>query len=130
MKKLSLAWTDNDFTEWPHDPNTVAEILTARLVRGHEALIDQFRQLKVRSRIIKQMANMYIENRYEDLVKKENVIKLLAARDGNLKERFKEHINKRVDEQYPPSIFILTKAAFLKPFATKLWRLWTKNLCS
>ena len=51
------------------------------------------------------MANIYIENRDEDLVKKENVIKLLAARDGNLKERFKEHIKQRVDEQYPPSTF-------------------------
>ena len=91
-EKLSEAWADNDFTQWPLDPNTVAEILTVRLVRGHEALIDQFRQLKVRSRIIKQMANIYIENRYEDLVKKENVIKLLAARDGNLKELSLIHI--------------------------------------
>ena len=42
---------------------------------------------------------------YEELLKKESVIKLNAARDGNLKERFREHINKRVDEQYPPTIF-------------------------
>ena len=105
MKKLSQAWADKDFTHWPLDQDTVAEILTVRLVRGHEALIDQFRQLKVRSRIVKQMANIYIENRYEDLMKNAKVITLLAAKDGNLRERFKEHINKRVDEQYPPSVF-------------------------
>ena len=105
MKKLSQAGADKDFTHWPLDQDTVAEILTVRLVRGHEALIDQFRQLKVRSRVVKQMANIYIENRYEDLVKNEKVITLLAAKDGNLRELFKEHINKRVDEQYPPSVF-------------------------
>ena len=99
MKKLSQAWADKDFTHWPLDQDTVAEILTVRLVRGHEALIDQFRQLKVRSRIVKQMANIYIENRYEDIMKNAKVITLLAAKDGNLRERFKEHINKRVDEQ-------------------------------
>eukprot|EP00973_Karenia_brevis_P030468 4200399-Karenia_brevis.AAC.1 len=42
MKKLSEAWAENDFREWPLDQNTVCEILTVRLVRGHEALIDQF----------------------------------------------------------------------------------------
>ena len=88
MKKLSKAWADNDFTRWPLDQDTVCEILTVRLVRGHEALIDQFRQLKVRSRIVKRMANIYIESHYEELVKKQSVIKLLAARDGDLTQRF------------------------------------------
>eukprot|EP00973_Karenia_brevis_P002408 324857-Karenia_brevis.AAC.1 len=40
MKKLPQAWADNDFREWPLDQDTVCEILTVRLVRGHEALID------------------------------------------------------------------------------------------
>eukprot|EP00973_Karenia_brevis_P047613 6608716-Karenia_brevis.AAC.1 len=81
MKKLSKAWADNDFTEWPRDQDTACGILTARLVRGHEALIDQFPQLKLRSRIAKRMANIYIENHYKELLKKQRVIKLLAARD-------------------------------------------------
>eukprot|EP00973_Karenia_brevis_P075414 10474569-Karenia_brevis.AAC.1 len=51
MKKLSQTWADNDFREWPLDQNAVCEILTVCLVRGHEALIDQSRQLRVRSRI-------------------------------------------------------------------------------
>eukprot|EP00973_Karenia_brevis_P000751 106070-Karenia_brevis.AAC.1 len=40
MKKLSKAWADNDFTEWPSDQDTACEIVTVRIVRGHEALID------------------------------------------------------------------------------------------
>eukprot|EP00973_Karenia_brevis_P005478 746345-Karenia_brevis.AAC.1 len=49
MKKLPKPWAENDFREWPLDQNTVCEILIVRLVRGHEALIGQFRQLRVRS---------------------------------------------------------------------------------
>eukprot|EP00973_Karenia_brevis_P086395 11979291-Karenia_brevis.AAC.1 len=77
----TVAVRDNDFREWPLDQNTVCEILIARLIRGHEALIDQFRQLRVRSKIAKRMANIYIENHSEDLVRKKSVIKLLATRD-------------------------------------------------
>ena len=51
------------------------------------------------------MANIYIESHYADLLKKQRVIKLLAARDGDLKQRFREHINRRIDEKYPPSAF-------------------------
>eukprot|EP00973_Karenia_brevis_P079565 11039836-Karenia_brevis.AAC.1 len=46
MNKLSKALAENDFREWPLDQNTVCEVLTVRLVRGQEALIDQFRQLR------------------------------------------------------------------------------------
>eukprot|EP00973_Karenia_brevis_P058228 8106647-Karenia_brevis.AAC.1 len=70
VRGLSKAWAENDFRERPLDQNTVCELLTVRLVRGHEALIDQFGQLRVRSQEVKQMANIYIENHYEDLVKK------------------------------------------------------------
>eukprot|EP00973_Karenia_brevis_P082209 11397490-Karenia_brevis.AAC.1 len=31
MKKLSKAWAEHDFTEWPLDQDTACEILTARL---------------------------------------------------------------------------------------------------
>ena len=48
---------------------------------------------------------MYIESHYADLLKKERVIKLLATREGDLKEKLQEHINKRVDENYPPNLF-------------------------
>ena len=61
MQKLSAVWADNDFTEWPLDQDTVCKILTLRLVRGHEALIDQFRQLNVRSRIFEKWLKKYIE---------------------------------------------------------------------
>ena len=53
MQKFPAAWAENDFTQWPLDQDTVCEILTLRLVRGHEAVIDQLRQLQVRSRVVK-----------------------------------------------------------------------------
>ena len=80
MQKLSSAWASGDFTEWPLDQDTVCEILTVRFVRGQEALMDQFKQLKVRSRVVKRLANIYIDNHYAELVKKGKVMKLLSAR--------------------------------------------------
>ena len=51
------------------------------------------------------MVNIYIENHYADLVKKEHVVKLLATRDSDLKHKSSEHINRRVDEKSPPNAF-------------------------
>ena len=51
------------------------------------------------------MVNICIENHYADLLKEQHVIKLLATRDGDLKQKFREHINKRVDDNYPSNLF-------------------------
>ena len=70
MPKISAAWAASAFTQWPQDQDTACEILTVCFVRGHEALIDQFRQLRVRSRVVEKLANIYIENHYAELMKK------------------------------------------------------------
>ena len=73
-------------------------------MRGHEALIDQFKELKVRSRVVKEMANIYVENHMTELESLTSVLKLLAARQHShetVRERFQRHINLRVDQEYP-----------------------------
>ena len=65
------------------------------------------------------MAKIYIESHYADLLKKGRVIKLLATRDGDLKQKFRAHINKRVEENYPPNLFDFSDGLFLKPFDVK-----------
>ena len=50
-------------------------------------------------------SNLHIDNHYSDLLKKAKVIKLLAARGNDLRARFREHINQRVDNVYPPAKF-------------------------
>ena len=70
-------------------------------MRGHEALIDLFKELKVRSRVVKEMANLYVEDQLADLLREDSVIKLLAERRGDLRQQFRGHIALRVEAEYP-----------------------------
>ena len=73
-------------------PKIYHRIIFAK-VRGHEALIDQFKELKVRSRVVKQMANIYVENHMTELETLTSVLKLLAARQHShetVRERFND----------------------------------------
>eukprot|EP00973_Karenia_brevis_P036848 5077291-Karenia_brevis.AAC.1 len=73
----------------------MCEIITIRLVRGHEALIDKFRQLKARPTVAKHKVSIYIDNHPSDLVQKHEAVKLLSARQGASRQQFMEHINIR-----------------------------------
>ncbi len=101
MKKLSQAFAQGDFTAWPLDQDSAAPIVRVKLVRGHEALIDLVKELKVRSRVVKEMANLYVENQLADLLREDSVIKLLAERRGDLRDQFREHIALRVEAENP-----------------------------
>eukprot|EP00973_Karenia_brevis_P022622 3113463-Karenia_brevis.AAC.1 len=105
MCKLSDAFANNDSREWPLEQDTVREIITVRLVRGHEALTYQFKQLKVPSRIVKQMASIYADKHLSDLMKNQKVVTLLSERKGTLREQFLKHINIRVNQAYPEKEF-------------------------
>ena len=58
MSLLSKAFAEGDFRTWPLDQETAAQIVRVKFVRGHEALRQQFKELKVRSLIVKGMANL------------------------------------------------------------------------
>jgi len=47
MKKLSRSFARGDFTQWPLDQDTAAQVVRLKMVRGHEALVDQVKELKV-----------------------------------------------------------------------------------
>ena len=48
MANLSRAFAAGDFSQWPLDQDTAATIVRLRMVRGHEALVRQFKELRVR----------------------------------------------------------------------------------
>eukprot|EP00973_Karenia_brevis_P047655 6613219-Karenia_brevis.AAC.1 len=60
------------------------------------------------------MANIYIEDHYEELVNKQRVIKLFAARDGDLKQRLKEHTYDASDGCVPETIRMQAQVAMDK----------------
>eukprot|EP00973_Karenia_brevis_P076108 10571929-Karenia_brevis.AAC.1 len=79
--------------------------MTVSLVRGHEALMEQIKQLRVRSWVVKRMANIYVDNYLADRMKNQKVVTLLSERKGTLREQFVSHINMRVNQAYPDPEF-------------------------
>ena len=80
MAHLSRAFAAGDFSQWPLDQDTAATIVRLRMVRGHEALVSQFKELRVRSQIVKGLANLYVDNQLTELLKKKSVTGLLASK--------------------------------------------------
>ena len=103
MSRLSKAFGEGDFSTWPLDQATAAQVVRVRFVRGNEALRQQFKELLVRSRVVKAMANVYVENNLEELMQNSATVKLLTQRSPNLREDFRRHIDARADAEYPDS---------------------------
>ena len=104
MQKISKVFAEGDLRSWPLDQDTAAQVVRVRFVRGHEALRQQFKELQVRSQVVKGMANLYIENHMEELLKKNSVLRLLSARGGQVREDLKNHIEIRVNAEYPAAM--------------------------
>ena len=105
MSQLSKCFATGDFRDWPLDQATACEVCRVRFVRTVESVADKFAELRVRSQVVKDMANIYIERHIADLSTRPHVLKLLADRPGaSLKERFKAHIDRRVDAEYPRTL--------------------------
>ena len=110
MSQLSKCFLAGDFTDWPLDQATACEICLVRFVRGPEYIVDKFAELRVRSQVVKDMANIYIQRHVQDLGDRPQVFKLhVSASSGNLAQQFRTHIEHRVNEQYPVKEFGTTE---------------------
>ena len=105
MAHLSRAFAAGDFSQWPLDQDTAATIVRLRMIRGHEALVSQFKELRVRSQVVKGLANLYVDNQLTELLKKKSITGLLASKIQRLREQFREHISRRVDAEYPSETY-------------------------
>ena len=79
MSQLSKCFLTGDFTDWPLDQETVCEFVRVRLVRAKAAATQQYRELRVRSRVVKHMADLYMRRHVQDLGERPRVLKLLKA---------------------------------------------------
>ena len=73
-----------------------------------------YRELSVRSRVVKGMANIYMERHVQDLGQRHRVLKLLkstaddscgASSAASTISRLRRHIEARVDAEYPKEEF-------------------------
>ena len=67
MAQLSKCFLTGDFREWPLDQDTVCEFVRVRMVRPDKDARKQYRELRVRSRVVKGMADIYMERHTQDL---------------------------------------------------------------
>ena len=79
MSQLSKCFLTGDFTDWPLDQETVCEFVRVRLVRAKSASTQQYRELRVQSRVVKHMADLYMRRHVQDLGERPRVLKLLKA---------------------------------------------------
>ena len=123
MAQLSKFFLTGDFRDWPLDQSTVCEIVRVRIVRAHKDPKTHYRELRVRSRVVKAMANLYMERYVQDLGRRFNVLKLMKVptaghgqRHGkpSMKAQLQQHIEARVQEEYPDSEFGGADGAILK----------------
>ena len=106
MAQLSKCFLTGDFTDWPLDQETACQVCRVRFVRGPEKIVEKFAELRVRSQVIKEMANIYIGRHIQDLGRRSHVLKLCASPPaGTLHDQFRAHIESRVNEEYPEDTF-------------------------
>ena len=121
MSQLSKCLLTGDFRELPLGQETVCEFVRVRLVRAKSATAQQYRELRVRSKIVKGIANLYMERHVQDLGQRPRVLKLPKASGttvvatevtGNCgAEQIRAHIQARVDTEYPDAEFGSTDGA-------------------
>ena len=84
---------------------TACEVVRVRFFGSDASAADKYPVLKVRSRNVKEMANIYIQRHSQDLGERPHVLKLHARPSRDVTARFKEHIENRVNAHYPESQF-------------------------
>ena len=73
---------DGDLSQWPLAPDVVLHGVGVRFVRGPEDLLQKFRDLYVRSKVVKKLAAIYIDRKVNDL----------ATRPGVLEKSFSSEV--------------------------------------
>ena len=76
MDQLYDKIEDGNLEEWPLSPDQVCQFVRVNLIRGQADLINKFKQLHVRSRIVKQLAHIYIDRHVQDLGNRPGILKL------------------------------------------------------
>ena len=118
MAQLSKCFLTGDFREWPLDQATVSEFVRVRFVRGSKDAAKHYRELRVRSRVVKGMANIYMQRHIQDLGKRPCVLKLTQAVSVSsesteyTQDQIRAHIEVRVNAEYPEEKFGGAEGAF------------------
>lgn len=102
LSQLFRKVEDGDLSEWPLSPETMLHIVRVRFIRGPKDLLQQFRDLRIRSKIVKKLAAIYIDRKVQDLKNRPGVLKIHAYQKcASIAESLKRHAEARIDTLYP-----------------------------
>ena len=77
-------------------------IVRVRFIRGPADLLQQFRDLKIRSKVVKKLAEIYIDRKVQDLKDRPGVLKIHAFQKcSSISESLKQHAADRIKTCYP-----------------------------
>ena len=68
-----------DLSEWPLSPEHVGQILRVRFMSGPVEILNKFKELSVRAKVIKDVAHMFVNNHCKDLVDRPGVLAIHGA---------------------------------------------------
>ena len=68
QEDMSKLLGECDVWEWPMNRNVASQVVRVSIVKGQEHILDQFKELKVRAEIVRQVAHLYIEHHMDKLM--------------------------------------------------------------
>ena len=64
LQQLYEKVEDGDLSDWPLHPSTARNLVRVRFIKGPADLLQEFRDLYVRSAVVKKLAEIYIDRKY------------------------------------------------------------------
>ena len=105
---------DGDLSQWPLAPDVVLNVVRVRFIQGPEDLLQKFRDLYVRSKVVKKLAAIYIDRKVQDLANRPGVLEIHSFQKcASVSESLKAHVSQRVDSLYPPALHGSEQGALL-----------------
>ena len=102
MLQLFKRFEEGDLEDWPLNRFVAARLVTVKLVRSPEQILNKFRELHVRSNVVRKMAHIYIERRVADLCDRPGVLKIHSyMQERDVEASLKRHVDDRVEKYYP-----------------------------
>ena len=99
------------------DRQRASQAVRVRIVKGQESIIDKFKELKVRARIVREVAYLYIENHMEDLMKLRGAQEIHAKmQKTSVRQSLKAHVDARIQEHFPLEEFPMPDGGVMPEF--------------
>jgi len=76
QRDIQATLVQGDLSQWPMAPDQVAQVIRVRFMSGPKEILNKFRELKVRAKVVKEVALAYIANHCKDMVDRPGLLKI------------------------------------------------------